>query len=78
MIQIKLSEFCCLKSAKGRLWVVPHPLEKSYMESACRSDSGQNRSFPETENPADAGFLIGNYRPEPALPLWLTNGRSTA
>ena len=28
---------------------------------------GQNRSFPETENPADAGFLIGNYRPTPVI-----------
>jgi hypothetical protein len=23
-----------------------------------------NRSFPESENPADAGFLVGDYRPQ--------------
>jgi len=29
---------------------------------------GHNRSFPETENPACAGFLNGDFRPVPVLP----------
>jgi len=28
---------------------------------------GHNRSFLGTENPADTGFLIGDYRPTPDL-----------
>jgi len=32
------------------------------------SEFGHNRSFPGTENPAEAGLLIGNCRPEKDLP----------
>jgi len=34
--------------------------------------------FPNTENPADAGFLIGNCRPQIAVPGRNANGENAA
>lgn len=38
------------------------------------SPAGQKLSFSLTENPADAGFLIGDYRPETVTAGRLANG----
>ena len=42
------------------------------------SGVGHNRSFPGTENPAYAGFLIGDYRPQLAVPEIPVNGNYAA
>jgi len=51
----------------GQLPAVQRLRDPPRLSGSATGIIGQDLPFPNTENPADAGFLIGNYRPQTDL-----------